>query len=140
MSVATFHANMRAASRQRLQALANLPAVAWEGRAYTPVKGTPFITEAFRPVSSVVSALGSGGTIAHRCLATFTLHYPPNAGSTAIDAMAGALLAHFAPGLSLTYSGQVSVIQQAERLGLTQEPDWINASVVVTMIGHTANI
>ena len=140
MSVATFHANMRAAVRQRLTALANLPPVAWEGRAFSPVKGVAFISEAFSPVSSVVSALGSGGAIAHRSLATFTLHYPPNAGSSAIDTMAGALLAHYPPGLSLTYAGQVSVVQQAERRGLSQEPDWTNVSVIITMVGHTTNI
>ena len=139
MTVATFHSNMRAAVRERLLTVSGLPAVAWEGKAYSPTKGTPFISESFQPVSSVVSALGAGGTVAHRCLATFTLHYPPNAGSAAIDTMAGALLAHFYPGLAVTYAGQTSTVQQAERRGLTQEPDWINSSIIVTMVGHTTN-
>ena len=60
MSAANYHANIRSGIRQRLQTLPGLIAVAWEGRTYQPVKGTPFLTEQFRPISSAVRATGVG--------------------------------------------------------------------------------
>lgn len=139
MTVATFHANMRAAVRERLVSLAGMPVVAWEGRAFQPVKGTPYISESVRAVSSTVRALGVGGNIAHTVTASFRLHYPAGKGTQAIDATAGALLAHFRPGTVLAYSADSAVVQQAERTGNEIEPDWINATVIITFIGHTVN-
>ncbi len=139
MSATTIHSDVRAAVRQRLLTLNGLPAQAWEGRPYTPVKGTPYISESVRPISSVVRALGVGGTIAHTINAAFQLHYPPGVGTSAIDAMAGSLLQHFRPGTGLSYGTSTAVVQQAERTALQQEPDWINCTVIITLVGHTVN-
>lgn len=138
-SAANIHAHLRAAVRALLTAASGLPAIAWEGRPYQPIKGTPYLAEGFRPVSSVVRALGPGGTIAHTVIATFTLHYPAGHGTTAIDAAAGALLQLFKPCTILAYEGSRAVVQQAERHPLLQEPDWLTCGVVVTAVGHTSN-
>jgi hypothetical protein len=111
----------------------------WEGKTYSPVKGTPWISESQQPVSSVVRALGLGGDIAHTVIAAFSLHYPANAGTNALDAMAGALMDKFRPGTGLSYGGDTATILQVERRSNTQEPDWINGTVIVTMVGHTSN-
>jgi hypothetical protein len=139
MSAANYHANIRSGIRQRLQTLPGLIAVAWEGRTYQPVKGTPFLTEQFRPISSAVRATGVGGTIAHTMTANFTLHYPAGKGTAEIDALAGSLLQHFRPGTSVSYNAASAVVQQAERMALITEPDWINCPVIITLIGHTSN-
>lgn len=139
MSAITFHPNLRAGIRQKLQTLANPIAVAWEGRVYQPIKGTPFMTEQVRPISSTVTATGIGGVIAHTVTANFTLHYPANTGTLEIDAFAGALLQLFRPGTSITYNSTSAVVQQAERMALITEPDWINCPVIITLIGHTSN-
>lgn len=139
MSALTFHGDLRAGIRQKLQTVTSLIDVAWEGKTYQPVKGKPFLTEQFRPISSVVRATGLGGVIAHTMTANFTLHYPPGKGTVEIDALAGVLLELFRPGASVTYNTASAVIQQAERMALIQEPDWINCPVVITLIGHTSN-
>lgn len=139
MSAETFHRNIRAAIRARLQVLSGLPSVEWEGNDFLPVKGTPWLTETVSPVSSVVSATGLGGTIAHTVIAAFTLHYPANNGTLAIETMAGNLMAHFRPGTALIYGDDSAMVQQAEMAPLQQEPDWINRTVNITMIGHTSN-
>ena len=139
MTAALFHSEVRAAIRQRLQTMQGLIAVAWEGRAFQPVKGTPFLTEQMRPISSVVRATGVGGVIAHTVTANFTLHYPAGKGTNEIDALAGALLELFRPGSSVSYNTASAVVQQAERMAMIQEPDWINCPVVITFVGHTSN-
>lgn len=139
MSAASFHVKLRAGVRQRLQALTGLPPVAWQGREFAPVKGQAFIAESFTPVSSLVRGTGLGGYIAHTVSATFRLNYPTNAGTVAMETMAGALLQHFRPGTSITYDGISGLVLQAERAGFTQEPDWLSSTVIVTLIGHTTN-
>jgi hypothetical protein len=139
MSAALFHADLRAAVRTRLQTLSGLPAVAWEGKDFMPTKGTPWVTETLTPVSSIVRATGLGGTIAHTVIATFTLHYPGNKGTLDIDTMTGSLLEHFRPGTGLVYGGASAIVQQSEPAPLQQEPDWLNRSVNITIVGHTAN-
>lgn len=139
MSAVTFHTDLRAGIRQKLQTLPGLIDVAWEGKTYQPVKGKPFLSEQMRPISSVVRGTGLGGYIAHTVTANFTLHYPAGKGTVEIDALAGALLELFRPGSSITYNTASAVIQQAERMALFQEPDWINCPVVITLIGHTSN-
>lgn len=139
MTVATFHPNMRSAFRQRLLTQSGIPAQAWEGRPYTPVKGTPYVSESIRAISSVVRALGLGGTIAHTLTGNFTFHYPAGKGTADIDAMVGNVMALFRPGTVLSYGGDGAVVQQAERTAVQQEPDWINVTVIITAVGHTAN-
>lgn len=139
MTVATFHPNIRAAFRQTLLTLNSLPAQAWEGKPYQPVKGTPFVSESVRAISSQVRALGLGGTIAHTVTGNFTFHYPAGKGTTAVETVVGNVMALFRPGTTLSYGGDSAVVQQAERTGITQEPDWINVTVIITAVGHTVN-
>lgn len=137
--IGTFFNDIRAGFRQRLLTLSDLPQVHWEGTEYASSVGVPFITEVMVPISSVVTAPGSGGVIAHNVLMTLTLHYPTKAGTNAIESMAAAIMDLFRPGNSVSYESTVGVIHQTERAGAAQEPDWINLSVTVTVIGHTTN-
>ncbi|CAB4130456.1 Protein of unknown function DUF4128 [uncultured Caudovirales phage] len=139
MSAATFHVDLRAAFRTRLATLAGLPAIAYEGKVADPKVGTPWISESMRPISSTVMATGLGGTISHVTMATLTLHYPSGAGTLTLETMAGLLMEHFRPGTVLAYESAGAVVTKVERTGLIQEPDWINGTVIVTLIGHTVN-
>lgn len=138
MSVASVHSDMRAAFRQRLSTqVASLPTMAWEGRIFEPTPGTPFGRETFRALNSVVRALGAGGNIAHTMLGVVTLFYPIGRGTNDIDAMAGAILAAFRPGTSLTYGSSSGMVTQAERAPLVQEPDWLGCSVTISLVSYT---
>lgn len=139
MTVATFHPNLRAAIREKLLTLAGLPAQAWEGRVYQPIKGTPYMSESVRAISSEVRALGVGGTIAHTITGNFTFHYPAGKGTNDIEGMVGTVLALFRPGTVLSYGGDSAIVQQAERTAVSQESDWINVTVIITAVGHTVN-
>lgn len=131
---------MRAGLRQALIAITALPAAKqWEGRFADMARGTPFVSESVRPVSSVVRALGLGGTIAHTINATFTLHYPADTGTSQIEAAAGALMQAFRPGTSVVYGTSKGIVQSAERGPLLQQPDWINCPVTITVVAHTVN-
>ena len=134
-TAATIHDDVQAAARTLLLTVAGLPAVAWQGKAYQPVKGKPWISEALVPGPSLPRSLGEGGTISHRIIISLSLHYPPNEGTKALGAMAGALLQKFKPG---TFIDQ-GVVMQAERRSLISEPDWLSTSVLITVVAYTTN-
>lgn len=136
---ATIHADMRAALREKLLTLPDLPEISWEGREYADQVGIPFIREQFRPIYSRVSAVGYGSTIEHRMTGNFTLFYPAKKGTTALDAMAGAIFTLFLPGQSLVYGGSAGTIMNTERNGAVQEPKWLSCTVTVTITAYTAN-
>ncbi len=137
MSTASVHSDMRAAFRQHLTGVAGLPVMAWEGRKFDPVVGTPFARESFRAISSVVRAIGAGGNIAHRMVGVVSLFYPIGVGTAAIEAMAGTLLTRFKPGTSLAYGPNTGLVLQAERAPLLQEPDWLGCPVSITLVSYT---
>lgn len=135
---ATIHADMRAALREKLLTLSDLPEVAWEGREFNDQLGTPFIREQFRPVSSRVSAIGYGSTIEHRMVGNFTLFFPAKKGTIAIDDLAGRIFTLLLPGQSLVHGGSAGTIQNTERNALMQEPNWLSCTVSVTIMAFTA--
>ena len=139
MTAAVFHMELRAGVRQHLNGLTSLPPVAWEGKAFAPVRGQAFVSEVMVPVSSAVRGTGRGGYIAHTVMANFTLHHPANAGTSAIETLAGRILQHFAPGTAIAYGSSSAIVQEAEVAGLIQEPDWVSMTVAVNMVGHTTN-
>lgn len=137
-SAGTIHAELRAAFREKLLTLVDLPEIAWEGKEYTDTVGKPFIREQFRPVYSRVSAIGYAGTIEHKMVGTLTLFYPTKKGTVPIDTMAGRLFMLFLPGQSLVYLNSSGTISNTERSGLNQEPNWLSCTVTVTITAFTA--
>ena len=140
MGIETFHANIRAGIRTRLLTLSPVPSIAWEGEAYAPTVGVPYVAETLAANGSRVAAIGRGGNISHALLQTFGLFFPANAGTNAADALAGRLLKLFEPGTGIVHGGDQAMVQEAERLGLVTQPDWINVPVIITLTGHTQNL
>lgn len=134
----TVHTDLRAAFREALLTIKGIPEQHWEARRYQPTKGRAYVSEQFRPISSIARATGLGGTIAHTCTANFTLHYPADDGTLAIDVMAAKIMDKFSPGSSLAYDASTAVVTQVERAPLVQEPDWINCAVVITVVAYTS--
>lgn len=139
MPATSIHTDIRAAFRTLLQTVGGLPQVAWEGRNFAPTRGTPFLSETVQPISSIVRAVGIGGTIAHTVNLTATLHYPAAAGTLTIETMAGAIMEALRPGVSLTYGTSSAMIQRVERNPVQQSPDWISVAVVATAVAYSSN-
>lgn len=134
----TVHTDLRAAFREALLTINGLPEQHWEGRRYQPTKGKAYVSEQFRPISSVPRATGIGGTIAHTCTGNFNLHYPADEGTVGIDVMAARIMDKFSPGSSVAYGATAGIVMQAERAPLVQEPDWINCAVIITVVAYTS--
>lgn len=116
---------------------------AWEGEEFTPVPGKPYVAETFRSISSVKrsvgNANGTGGTIEHRLQASFALFYPAGLGTLAIESMAGALMAHFFPGLALSYGAASAIVTGTQASPPITDGGWITLAVTVSLLTWTSD-
>ncbi|NAZ37149.1 phage tail terminator-like protein [Rubellimicrobium sp. CFH 75288] len=137
-AVQTLFGDLRAAVRARILGTPGLPpVVSWEGIAFTPATGTPWLRERLAPIASQVLGLGVGGTIVHRVVANLTLFYPSGRGTVEIETAAGLLLAAFAPSTSLVHGTTAARVAQAERAPLQHEPSWVSCPVAITILAYT---
>jgi hypothetical protein len=114
--------------------------MAWEDVTFSPTDGRPFVSEAFRPISSVARGLGKGGMQAHTSSANFVVNYPTEFGAFGAELMAGTMLDLFEPGTQLVYGSSSGTVMAAERKPLLPAADYIGVPVLVTIVGHTARI
>lgn len=113
--------------------------ISWEGRAFTPAEGVPYISEALRTVWSEVRARGIGGTIGHRHDAVLRLNYPAGRDTNGIERQARALCQHFEPGTQLAYGDHTAIVLRAERTPLDSGPVWITCTVIAELAAYTAS-
>lgn len=87
---------------------------AWTGETFHPIDGRPYVAEAVLAGSSRKKSHGGpngqGAVIEHTPRAVATLFYPNGKGTLALEAMAGAVMAHFLPGSSLSYGADAARI------------------------------
>lgn len=116
---------------------------AWEGFDFFPTDGRPYVAESFRAMQSqglsVGNANGTGSTIAHTIEATATLFFPKNKGTLAIERMAGALMALFYRGSTLSRNGDRATIANVSRSALYDDGARIGCAVSVSIPAYTHN-
>jgi hypothetical protein len=136
VSSALIYPEARGALRAKLLTVTGLPAQAWEGKAYQPTNGTPFVEDTLSVIGATPRAVGS---IEHTMLYVLSLKYPANKGTADIEAMAGKILDAFKVGTKLTYGSSTVLCYKAERRGsIVQEPEWQILTVAVTVWAATA--
>jgi len=131
--------DIRGALRHILLQVPSLPAVAWEGRDFTPAARTPWLRErlAWLP-AELVSTGGSYGTVAERGLYLVDPYFARDASTSSLDQMVDAIRAAFRPGTKLDCLLGGYVISAARAAYLT-EPDWATSPVTVRFFVHRRN-
>lgn len=115
---------------------------AWEGVDFFPVDGRPYVAESFRAVQSQGLTVGNyngPGTVLHTIEATATFFYPKNKGTLAIERIAGAAMAHFRRGLSLSRNGDAATIANVSRSPLYDDGARIGCAVTASIPAYTQN-
>lgn len=130
-------ADIRYALQTRAVATAGFPGAtqrAYEGRAFTPTKGTPYAALTMLPASAAPADINADET---RYDGNFQigLFHPATAGETAtIEALADAVRAQFAPPLDLERNGTVVRILAAERGPILHDGDWMQLPVTIRWV------
>lgn len=136
VSSATIHPDARSACRAQLNATPGLPAAhAYEGFAYQPVLGTPFVED---ELIGNFDTPRANRAIEHNVSYIITLKYPANVGTADIEVMAGALLDRFKVGTTLTHGSSTVLCLAAQRRGkIVEGPEWLTLAVMVTLTAFT---
>lgn len=131
--------DIRGELRSILLRVPSLPAVAWEGRDFTPTARTAWIRErlAWLPAELVTTG-GSYGTVSERGLYLLDLFAARDATTSAIDQLADAIRAAFKPGTPLGCL-RGGYVQSAARAANLFEPDWTQAPLTMRFYVHRAN-
>ena len=134
----SYTTDIRAAVRAHLLAIPELPAAkAWEGRAFTPVVGTPYMRESLLPAGRTAASIGSV-TVGHIDLVQIDLFYPFGTELNAMKSMADVLAdIHFRPGTPLAYGPSMAVVMKAERNKPLYSAEWAQSPVSLTLEGRS---
>lgn len=139
--------DVQLAIRARLLALVGLPAAwAWEGKAFTPTTGVPFMQEEFDAGVGAQVGIGPGGAIHTRPALYLYPHAPVNSGLQA-RRYADVVLAGFPPGYEIALPGgntlQVRAAPSAPTAGpigrSVDYPGFVTLLVTVPFLLETFN-
>ena len=111
------HSYIRASIREKLQTLAGLPPVAWEGYPYEPVIGTTYFRETLNFQDSQLTSLGRFGRLKHEGVWMVDVYTPGGKGTALADDWADKLTTLFAAGVTMTKTGTTVRITRAFEIG-----------------------
>ena len=143
--MADWTSSVRSYLRQTLLTVApvgGLPAIAYEGRKYTPIVGTPWIREQLLPISAEVATLGPTGYVREEFVYRLTV-YSPLTGSSKLsdhENLVDLIRAKFFPGQEVrdSLSRYFGIVTEAARGYSLTEPDWIGTPVSIRGYYHRA--
>lgn len=107
--------------------------VAYEGRAYEPQIGVPYVAETIVPAFDEPSGIGQPAVQHHSLVLNLVLFYPAGRGTRPVSRMAGAILTAFRPGTSVSYGDSAGMVMRAERQSMQQDAGWLRLPVAITV-------
>lgn len=123
---------------QRLQSMANLPAVAWPNAPFTPGKD-PYFRAFFLPGEPNAAGIGTAAMNEQRGVFQVSVYVPAGTGTKSLKTLCDAVEAHFKRGTDFIYGSVKITVTKAFRGPLLQEPDWASRPVSVAFQAFTEN-
>ncbi len=109
--------------------------IAWEGVAYDPQTGRPYLRVSLSGYNRTPQGPGSNTIFLEMGVYSVTVVWPVGEGKAPLLAEADKIRAMFPRNLSLTLSGQAPLVVQATSLGPAfNSGDWLNVPVTVRWI------
>lgn len=131
--------SIRATLTSRLKAFPSLPAVAWEGKTYDPIIGTPYLTPSLIPAAPRAGGCGDDAPNQHTGIYQLMLTYPGNSGLDAVNSACDALVDWFKRGTELDAGIGVLTIQKAWCGPESSSADWIAVPISIRYSLFAAN-
>lgn len=106
--------------------------IAWEGVAFAPVKGTPYMATSI--ASRAAQTLGIGPFVPRFWSGVYSIlvSHPSGEGLGPAYEEADRVLRHFPRGLSMTSGGLVVTVESATVRPSYSASDWVNVPVQVS--------
>lgn len=133
----SLYTSIRSALQTRAVATSGFPGAAqraYEGRPFTPTKGTPYAALTLLPAFDRPMDINADET-RHDGNFQIGLFHPATAGETAtLEALADAVRAQFAPPIDLESGGVVVRVIAAERGPILHDGDWMQLPVTIRWV------
>lgn len=127
----TLYQDIRGALQSQLATVTGIPALAYEGFPYKPVRGTPYCDCVLVPTSGRPYTLGTAHLIDHEGTFEVGVTYPSGVGTGTAEAMADAIKAKFTAATTITQGTTIVRIRSSERRQALVDTDWIRIPVSV---------
>ena len=126
--MASIHKDIRAALESHLNGTANLPAIAFENVAFTPVVGTSFLKSQYVPTSTKPAVRGLNPQLRYQGIYAVTVFAPEGAGSNEAEGYISTIINSFAATTDITFTNgdgdtfKVSIDYSERQQGMIDSP------------------
>ena len=126
--MASIHKDIRAALESHLNNTANLPAIAYENVAFTPVVGTSFIKSQYVPTSTKPAVRGLNPQLRYQGIYSVTVFAPEGAGPNEAEGYINTIIESFAATTDITFTNgdgdtfKVSIDYSERQQGMIDSP------------------
>ena len=135
----SFFLDISAALDGQLNAMAGLPAVAWENKKFTPAVGTIYIRPTLLTGDSIPQTVGSVGRDLNIGVYQIDVFGEAGQGKNEVITMADTIADHFKHGTQMTYnSSTVEVKTVSQKQAVNNADGWYQAIVEITYYSFTA--
>lgn len=106
--------------------------LAWPGKSFSPVVGTPYLFATYMPNATTSTGLAFNAPRDFRGLFQVSVFWPAGRGIVYPLELAGSVAAHFKMGTRIMRSGlKVELNQPPEVAPPIEQPDWLQVPVTV---------
>ena len=126
--MASIHKDIRAALESHLNNTANLPTIAYENVAFTPVVGTSFLKSQYVPTSTKPAVRGLNPQLRYQGIYSITVFAPEGAGPNEAEGYINAIINSFAATTDITFTNgdgdtfKVSIDYSERQQGMIDSP------------------
>ena len=126
--MASIHKDIRAALESHLNNTANLPVIAYENVAFTPVVGTSFLKSQYVPTSTKPAVRGLNPQLRYQGIYSITVFAPEGAGPNEAEGYINAIINSFAATTDITFTNgdgdtfKVSIDYSERQQGMIDSP------------------
>jgi hypothetical protein len=126
--MASIHKDIRAALESHLNDTANLPAIAYENVAFTPVVGTSFLRSQYVPTSTKPAVRGLNPQLRYQGIYSVTVFTPEGNGPSTADDYINKVINSFAAATDITFTNgdgdtfKVSIDYSERQQGMIDSP------------------
>ncbi|WP_029313213.1 phage tail terminator-like protein [Acidiphilium angustum] len=115
-----------------LQNFLNVMDVAWEGTAYTPQAGRPYLSPRLAAYTRTPAGLGEGTLMVETGSYAINVNWPVGQGKAPPSLTASALVAYFNRHVTLTLStGRTLTIEGSSAMPASEANGWLTVPVMV---------
>ena len=126
--MASIHKDIRAALESHLNNTANLPAIAFENVAFTPVVGTSFLKSQYVPTSAKPAVRGLNPQLRYQGIYAVTVFSPEGEGPNVAEGYINTIINSFAATTDITFTNgdgdtfKVSIDYSERQQGMIDSP------------------